>query len=128
MNKLIPGTVVSMMVGPIEHFGIVSDQLIGGVPHIISNSKRTGLVCEEPVSIFANGQNLKTYDFSGTLNPSAVVSRARTKIGSAYDLIGWNCEHFIRWALGMKVESPQLRGAAILGLALFGIYCLSKKG
>jgi hypothetical protein len=35
--------------------------------------------------------------------------------GEPYDAVGSNCEHFVRQALGLPRESPQLRGT-LLGL------------
>jgi len=127
MNNFIPGTVVSVMAGPIEHFGIVSDLEIGGMPCIISNSRRSGQVAEEPVNVFADGKTMKIHGYPSRRTPAAVIACARSQLGKAYNLVSWNCEHFIRWAHGLKVESPQLRIAVVTGLVIFALFYLSKK-
>lgn len=47
-----------------------------------------------------------------------VVRRARTLLGRSYDLVLFNCEHFVNYAAHGVAKSPQLQGA--LGMALFG--------
>ncbi len=128
MNNLAPGTVVSVNVGPIKHFGIVSDKQWDGMPYIISNSLRAGQVAEEPANIFANGNTIrKVDDYPGKMNPYEVIARARSQLGKTYKLISWNCEHFIRWVHGQKVESPQLQAAAIVGgLSLLALLYFKK--
>ncbi len=44
-------------------------------------------------------------------DPYAVLARAEHALGTAYDLLSWNCEHFVNWALGVAPISPQLRAA-----------------
>lgn len=126
MNKLIPGTVVSTMIGPIEHFGIVSDRFDGGIPRIISNSKKTGCVSEEPAKIFTNGKKVRVHTFRGNLSSYTVIARARSLIGSNYNLLNWNCEHFIRWGHGLKPESPQIKSALFISVAVLAI-CFTRK-
>ncbi len=124
MNSLQPGTIVSVPIGPLTHFGIVSDQQDTGFPYIISCSRRTGQVAEETATVFANGSKIKVHGYPSQLNPFQVVHRARSKLGTKYDLFKWNCEHFVRWVHDVKPESPQLQIATILGVAsllFFGI-------
>jgi len=127
MNNLIPGTVVSTMVGPIGHFGIASDRQIGGLQCIISCSQATGQVSEEPANIFTNGKKIKIHAYPGALSPSVVINRARSKLGTAYNFLSWNCEHFIRWVHGIKVESPQLQISALIGLGILGLFYLKQR-
>lgn len=122
MKNLTPGTLVSVMVGPFKHYGIVSGRAIGGMPHVISNSRRKGAVAEEPVSVFSGGKSIKVHGRLGELSPSAVVSRARSQLGKTYNLLRWNCEHFVRWAYGIKVESPQLQRTLVLGLLALSVF------
>jgi len=122
MNNLNPGDVVSVMIGLIEHFGIVSDRQIDGMLSIISNSRRTGQVAEEAANAFAAGKTIKVYGYPSTLMPATVIARARSQLGKPYSLATWNCEHFIRWAHGSKVVSPQLQVAVIASLVLLGLF------
>jgi len=127
MNSLQPGTIVSVAIGPLTHFGIISDQQGAGFPYIISCSRRTGQVAEETATVFANGDNIKVHDYPGQLNPYQVIQRARSKLGTKYDLFKWNCEHFVRWAHDLKLESPQLQIAAILGVVSFLLFGIARK-
>lgn len=124
MKFLQPGTIVSVGVGPLTHFGIVSDQGGPDFPHIISCSRRTGQVAEETAADFANGGTIKVHNYPSQLNPFQVIQRARSKLGTKYDLFKWNCEHFVRWVHSLKPESPQLQAAMVLGvlsLLTFGV-------
>jgi len=120
MNNLTPGTIVSVDVGLVTHLGIISDR----AGYIISNSLRSGQVTEEPVNVFTNGKTIKVHNYPSKKIPEDVIARAKSKIGQAYSLISWNCEHFVRWVHGLKVESKQLQiGVAVVTtiLALFYI-------
>ena len=127
MYGLIPGTVVSVAVGPITHFGIVSDRQSNGLPHIISCSRRTGQVAEESAAAFANGGKIKVHGYPGERQPLHVMQKARSALGTKYDLFKWNCEHFVRWAHELKPESPQLLAAMIIGLIGLGLILRKSK-
>ncbi|PUB88045.1 MAG: hypothetical protein DBP00_07390 [gamma proteobacterium symbiont of Ctena orbiculata] len=126
MNYLQPGTIVSVAVGPIRHFGIVSDRVDFGSPYIISSSNRTGQVAEEKSEIFANGGKIKVHGYPSRLNPFEVLKRARNMLGTKYDIFKWNCEHFVRWAHGLKPESPQMQVAVFGALSLLVLGIMRK--
>lgn len=118
---LQPGDVVLVAVGPVHHVGIVTDRLAHGEPFVISNSRRAGGVREGPLSVFSQGKPVFTQELSSSLPLEEVLFRARSRLGDAWDLIGWNCEHFVRHALGLPTKSPQLRVglvACAVGLGL----------
>ncbi len=127
MNYLQPGTIVSVPFGPFRHYGLVSDQYVSGSPYIFSCSSRSGQVAEEPAHIFAGGRDIKVHGNPSVLNPYQVIERARSLIGTKYDLFKWNCEHFVRWAHNLKVESPQLKTTVTISSCLLGLFCLSRK-
>jgi len=127
MMYLTPGTVVSVQVGPVEHYGVVSDLHDGITPYIISNSRRTGRVAEERVSIFSEGKDIKVHGYPSKLSPAMAIARAKSQLGKAYDVLNWNCEHFVRWVHGLKVESPQLQAAVISGLVILCCIYFAKK-
>lgn len=60
-----------------------------------------------------------------------MLNRARSAVGlSGYKLSKRNCEHFARWAAGLKVESKQVQKAVISAsiLAAFGgLFMLARK-
>lgn len=104
-----PGTVVLVPVfGLFDHTGIVSDRRYGGKPLVISNSSRSGGVAEEPWDTFAQGGDVSLVGYPGRLPWNVVLHRARSFIGSRYGLMSWNCEHFVRFAHGLKPWSPQV--------------------
>lgn len=108
MQYILPGTVLAVAVGPIEHVGIVTDQTRDGFPTVISNSHRAGRVVEEPLPTFVSGGEPRIVGYLGKLSPVEVLRRARSLIGTKWKLLSWNCEHFVRWAHGLKPTSPQL--------------------
>lgn len=111
--SLAPGTVIAVWVGPIQHVGVVSDRMHGSHPNVISNSHRAGRVIEEPLPVFAGGRPVNVVGYLGNLSPQKVLQRARSRIGETWDLF-WNCEHFVKWAHGLRPRSPQLVAGVIL--------------
>lgn len=121
---LTPGTVVGVWVVPL-HVGIVSDRRdFNGYPYIISDSARVGHGAEEPWEVFSGGRAVYQIDtLKSALPSSVVVTRARSMCHRKWNLLTWNCEHFVREALGIRVESPQLQFAvlACLGTLFLGL-------
>ncbi|MCB2102027.1 MAG: hypothetical protein KDE22_14215 [Rhodobacterales bacterium] len=115
-----PGTVVAARFGFYKHVGIVSDRWDRDGPMVISNSKRSGHGAEEGMRLFAAGTPVRIVGFPGTLPPDEVLARARAVMTRPYDLLTWNCEHFIRHAHGLPRYSPQMRAAMGIGLAVAG--------
>ena len=126
--NLIPGTIVQIDFGFYKHPGIVSDRNMNSMPMVISNSFRKRGVYEEPWDDFSNGKEVEISGYSGTLPPEEVLSRARSKIGTRWNLLWWNCEHFINWSHGLKPRSPQVRSYAAYTIAIAGLAVLLSKG
>jgi hypothetical protein len=40
-----------------------------------------------------------------------MVRRIQTLVNTEYNVLSWNCEHVVNWALTGKAESPQLETA-----------------
>lgn len=126
---LSPGTVIAVWIGPIQHVGVVSDRMYGLHSSVISNSHRAGRVIEEPLPVFAGGRPVHVVGYLGNLSPQQVLQRARSRIGEAWDLLRWNCEHFVRWAHDTRPYSPQLiTGAALLAAIALLVASGNKKG
>jgi hypothetical protein len=118
MVTLNPGITIGVRVGPVIHVGIVSDRNSGGMPMVISNSFRAGGVAEEPLSVFQGGYPLVSVAQPTVLPSWHILSRARQMLGTRWNLLSWNCEHFVYWAHGLEPKSPQLKQAgAYIGLA-----------
>ncbi len=130
--QLQPGSVVAIPVWPgvsflpFRHLGIVTDTNWISGPRIISCSLRQGGVTEESVEEFSNGAPVTVVAYPGNLHPDEVIARARSRLGTPWNLFTFNCEHFVNWAHGLKPESPQLQAAAVvfvlafLGIGRFG--------
>ena len=115
-----PGTVVAARFGLYKHLGLVSDRWAGDGPMVISNSKRSRHGAEETMAVFSAGTPVRIVGYPGDLAPDEVLARARAVMTRPYDLLVWNCEHFIRHAHGLPRRSPQVQTAAALGLAVAG--------
>lgn len=125
--NLIPGTIVQIDFGFYQHPGIVSDRTMNSMPMVISNSFRKRGVFEEPWEDFTNGKEVEIKGYPGNLSPHEVLNRARSKIGTRWNIFFWNCEHFIRWSHGLKSRSPQIRNYAIYTVAIVGLAVLFSK-
>jgi hypothetical protein len=101
-----------------EHFAVISRHSISENPTLIALSMSQGRVTEEPWSIVV-GRSRWRYatELEGILPPQQILARARATIGThGYDLHKRNCEHFVRWATGNKVESKQVKAAYAISL------------
>lgn len=112
------GTVVSVSRGIYRHVGILTGEFTGFDAGVISFSSRG--VVEETLTSFANGTTVRIEGYPGQLPPPLVVGRARGLSMPTYSWLSMNCEHFVRLAHGLPVESPQARAwfAAAIGLIM----------
>lgn len=120
------GTVVGVRFGLIEHVGIVTDRTIDGMPAVISNSRARGGVCEEPLSGFAAGRPVRLHRAMSDMPGHEVAYRARRMVGRRYDVLRFNCEHFVRIAHGLKPRSPQVYGAVALAAGALAVWRLAR--
>lgn len=128
-SYLIPGTAIGVWVRGVVHEGIVSDlRGIDGLPYVISNSARVGHGAEEPWQTFTGGRNAYLLrNLSARLPASTVLAHARSMLNKKWDIFTWNCQHFVREAFGLSVESPQLRIAGWGAFALLAGAVLTRK-
>jgi hypothetical protein len=113
MSFFSAGTVIAVSAGPITHVGVATDQ-----DTVITNSKGHGFVCEQSIDEFSDGRPVKMVGYPGSLQPVEVLRRARSLIGTRYNLLNFNCEHFAWWAHGLRPTSPQIWIAGIIGLTV----------
>ena len=127
--SLLPGDVIAVRYPMYKHFAIVSDQedTFHGVttPNLISLSYRTGTVQEESWHIVVGNKAVEKSTISGNKPSRSVLSRARTcmQLGIQYDLLTFNCEHFVRYAHGLAIESIQVKNT-LYGAAIGAASCL----
>ena len=121
MNNLVvqAGDVVVTQFGVYQHWSLVSDRVCSlGKNMLISATKRTGTVQEEPWDDVTQGKHTYVAVSGSDKSTSQILTDARSQIGSwSYSITDNNCEHFVKWCAGIKVSSSQLiagvSGAAI---------------
>jgi len=106
-----PGTAVIVDFGIYKHLGIVTDQWYEEKPMVISNSYRRRGVYEEPWDAFSCNNEVCVHRLLDSTDYQPVLDRARSKTGTRWNLLVWNCEHFVSWVCGRKSHSPQLKSA-----------------
>lgn len=120
---LVVGTVLRVSHGWYYHVGLMGDRILHGEPSVLAFSADAKGYVEQPYSAFAFGRLVTIDGYLGSLPPAIVMQRARLKQGQAYSWTDFNCEHFVRYAHGVPIESPQLREwtliAGIVGLLTY---------
>ncbi len=115
-----PATIVSVSRGIYRHVGLVTDRHRDGMPMVIANAASTSGVAEISWDEFSEGKVVQVEGFPGTVPATTALARVRSKIGTPYNLLNWNCEHLVRYAHDLPPKSPQLALAAMgLLAALF---------
>lgn len=112
-----PGTVVSAGRGFYRHVGLLTEVIPGYPQRVISlNPGLHGYqVIEEDLAQFARGQDVTVVPLLGGLPGEEVLRRARSGLHQPYAWTLFNCEHFVRFAHALPLESPQLKAWALLG-------------
>ena len=119
------GTIIATWIGPVEHFGFVCGYTAWGEPIIASISMRAGYT-EVPLTRFAEAQGKYTCDYPSSLSEYEVLARAYSVANEPYNLTTWNCEHFVRYAHKLPLQSPQVARAALVAFAAVAIVALSR--
>lgn len=120
------GEVVQVPAGLYFHVALIGDRIVGGERGILAFTPDAGGLIEQPFSEFARGRPVTRVGYLGALPPAIVLQRARMMSETPYSWTEFNCEHFVRYAHGVPVVSPQLRFWAAVGL--FGlISCAAAK-
>jgi len=91
-------------------------------PNLISLSYRTGTVLEESWHEVVGDKKVEISQISGIEPQHTIIKRARKCINKdiKYNLLTFNCEHFVRYAHGLPIESIQVQkvlSGAIIGAA-----------
>ncbi|MGH1537604.1 MAG: lecithin retinol acyltransferase family protein [Gammaproteobacteria bacterium] len=125
LDTLIPGTVIAIRYTMYKHFAIVSDRICEDMPMLISLSYRTNGVEEEPWSTVVSSHAIEKSSIQGDYPTEIVLSRARSCIirDIKYELLNFNCEHFVRYAHGLPLKSVQVR-QTLYGAAIGAASCL----
>lgn len=117
LQQLLPGTVLRLNRGLYDHVGILGEYTGHCERQVLSFAAGPVSLVEMPFSRFAAGCVVKVDGYLGQLAPEAVLAEAR-RIGTQrrYSWLGFNCEHFVRAAHGVALESPQLGQACLLAV------------
>lgn len=120
------GCVVALDCLVYDHVGVVTGLDRSGQPLVSSNSARRGGVYEESIDEFRQGGPLRVSSRPVGREVVAIVRRARSMIGRQWDLLTFNCDHFVELALGREPRSRQLQGWLVLGAVVGAIWILSR--
>jgi len=107
--------------GFIDHYGLAT-----GDGYVISNSMRHGGVVTQSEAEFSAGKQVCRYGSPNPAGAQAAVLRAYHRVGEPWKLFDDNCEHFVRWAYGMKAQSPQATALTGLGVLASGILLFTR--
>jgi hypothetical protein len=113
-----PGDVVKRP-GPwgTDHLGLFAGVDVLGRQWVIHNAKYE-CVKWDLLESFAAGSSVSLVRRAPNDHEGAVfVARAQSFLGRRFDLVNFNCEHFVSCATAGNAVSPQLR-SAVVGLAV----------
>lgn len=88
---------------------------------VVHRSKRRQCAVEEPWTVFANGPVYLERPPSMEVPAPVVLGRARSMIGSRWQALTQNCEHFVAVARGEARRSGQVRSHAAAAVLAFGV-------
>jgi hypothetical protein len=125
-RNLLAGTIVNApmkgWLGLTRHFAIVTSKRdADGMPIVIANSRGNGGPGEESWSRFTEGQLHERAYYPSRLAPEQVLYNAYAMFGTRYNLISWNCEHFVYACHGMRPASRQVAGGLAMAALVGGI-------
>ena len=117
-NFLLPGTIVNApmkgWLGLTRHFGIVTKKRgSDGLPIVVANALASRGPAEELWTKFTEGQAHEQAYYPSKLPPELVLYNAYSMFGTRYNLISWNCEHFVNACHGLHPTSRQVTGLAL---------------
>lgn len=89
-----------------------------GVEWVSENFKFYGVRQVKASKFFSAGKNYRVQPFTGNaFERKSAVNRALGKLGTPYDLLSFNCEHYASYVQSGKEESIQVTNA--LGILFF---------
>jgi len=125
--ELPTGTVIRVRLDWYDHVALLGDRLIGTERSVLAFSANAGGFIEQPYSEFAQDRKVTVEGYLGNLAPEIVMQRARAKHGQPYSWASFNCEHFVRHAHGVTVESPQVKDWAFFASCLTLLACAAAR-
>lgn len=98
------------------HWGLLVQDWLGNAV-VYANCPGKGVV-RQTLDQFRDGRPFEIVKATTGLSENQILRRAHQAMGRPYDLLNWNCDHFVQWALGNEVKSPQLKVAATIAVVL----------
>lgn len=126
LSHLKPGTLLRVNCGLYDHVVLLGEYSVGGERKVLSFGNGSVGFQEIPFSTFASGRGVYIDGYLGSLPPEMVLRRAREAGQLRYSWLFFNCEHFVRHAHSVPVESPQLQRALLLAGVSASIFKLAK--
>lgn len=110
---------------PTQHRGLVAGQDVFGRIWVIHNPKG-GCVRYDLLDVFADGQEVTIVPGPALSSAQrvAAVKRAQSLLGRPYDLLNFNCDHMVTFALAGVAKSPQLQACAAIAFILAAGFAL----
>jgi len=97
--------------GVITHLGIYIGDRGRGYNEVVHNTPRAGGVVRERFEDFADGKEVSFVERAPAGCGQFHAERALSRVGTKYDLLTWNCEHFVTWVRSGRHSSGQLAGS-----------------
>lgn len=116
----LEGSVIRVGCALHDHVAFLGDGVVDGERSVLSFSAQTAGPAELSMSAFAASRTVTVDGYLGGSTPEAVMPRARAKREQSYSWTEFNCEHFVRYAHGVPLESPQLQQWTFMG-GLLGV-------
>lgn len=119
---------VIVHMGLYQHWALMSDRMMNGKPMLISNTLRNGTVQEEPWDMVVGNRKFEVHNLQISTSPFIILAKARSFVNKVkYDLLQYNCEHFVREMITGVAKSTQVKRALTLGGITIGtLYLISK--
>jgi hypothetical protein len=102
-----------------EHVGILCPNIFGG--RDVISFTRDGII-RQPVEEFADGEHFTSVKYLGNGPWQTVVWQAEMAVvHRPYHFLNFNCDHFVRYCHGVRMESPQAAfGLVVAAVAMIG--------
>lgn len=105
--------------GVVTHYGIYLGES-NGIRWVIHNSKLERRVVIEPLYGFSEGRPIRVERRAIPGREESVIRAALAYLGTQYNLLQFNCEHFVTLAHEGNAKSPQL-ATTLFSLLVGGI-------
>jgi hypothetical protein len=113
INTLKIGDLIVRQKGPLSTHYIVYVGIHNGIQMVAENQSGIGVRFTSLDEALADNVIKRFEPFGGTENErQLVIPRVKQLLGTKYDLVVFNCEHFARWISNGKLESKQVKIAS----------------